>query len=91
MKRMMLAVGVWVFSSGALADQVLHMPNGGTCMTNSSGHVYGCSREVNPAETAAREAVRAERLRSQELEKCLRTADWRGMPSQSECQSMYGN
>ncbi len=48
-------------------------------------------RNADPAETAAREAVRAERLRASKLEECLRTSDWPGKPSRSECQQMYGN
>lgn len=47
-------------------------------------------RDADPAETAAREAVRAERLRAKKLEECLRTSDWPGKPSRSECQGMYG-
>lgn len=74
----------------ALADKYVTMPNGGGCWIGNGG-AYGCSEPENPAQTAAREARRAEKLRSEKLEKCLRTADWPGQPGRAECQQMYGN
>ena len=42
----------------------------------------------------AARAARAETKRLQEksrrLDECLRKSDWPGMPSRSDCQSMYG-
>jgi len=82
-----------ITSWAAIADQRINLPGGGGCWVNDAGFTYGCSgtsQTSHPAATTAREAREAERLRSEKLEKCLRTSDWPNMPGRSECIEMYG-
>lgn len=90
MKRVFLIV-LLATSAAAMADNYVTLPGGGGCWVDNGGYAYGCSlpSQENPAQTAAREARNAERLRSERLEKCLRTASWPGMPDREECIQMY--
>lgn len=92
--RVIISLLTIIVASSAFADHVVMLPHGGTCMVNSSGIAYGCSEPETPetpAQTAAREASNAARLRSEKLEKCLRTADWPNQPNKDDCIRMYGN
>ncbi len=75
----------------SLADRWVPMPGGGGCMIGNSGVAYGCSGIQSSDEARAeRETERTNRKKLDMLEKCLRTSDWPGQPSRSECQAMYG-
>lgn len=92
MKRMMLVMALLAATSITVADTVYI--DGKPCF--QSGNTVNCGGTLsNPGQSEEARAARAEtrRLReqSQKLDACLRTADWRGMPGRSECQSMYGN
>lgn len=92
--RILLTSVVLIITNAAFADTWITLPSGEGCWQNNVGVVYGCSGSSSAPETAAQTAVRtsreAERLRSQKLEKCLRTASWPGMPGRAECVQMYG-
>jgi hypothetical protein len=83
------------------ADQLLQMPDGGTCWQNNTGFVYGCSGGGTAlsleAARAARETAKARQMEAanvavqQELlRKCLRMADQPKFPGREECYQMYG-
>lgn len=95
-KKLIFAVALTTAVSGsAWADEVLVMPNGGTCFRQSgTGVVFGCSGGSDSGNSAADEARVMEAQNARErmklLEECLRTSDWPGKPGRQECQSMYG-
>lgn len=81
-------------SSVAIGDQYVVMPDGGGCWIPSNGGVaYGCSGG-NSGNSAADRAhlmeARNARERMKLYQECLRTSDWPGKPSRSECATMYG-
>jgi len=88
-----------LISSPVIADEVMNMPNGGTCFRQSgTGTVFGCSGGrssddggYSAADRAAAERSRTQRQRAGMLNECLRKADWPGSPGRSECMQMYGN
>lgn len=86
-----------LMTTPAWSDEVLQMPNGGTCMRQSgTGVVFGCTGgSSNSGNSAADRAqlqeARNSRERMKKLQECLRTSDWPGKPGRSECQQMYGN
>lgn len=95
-KKLIFAVGLTTAVSGSVwADEVLVMPNGGTCFRQSgTGVVFGCSGGSDSGNSAADEVrvmeAKNARERMKLLEECLRTSDWPGKPGRQECQSMYG-
>ena len=42
MKKLILAIAMIVFSTVALADKTIILPDGTVCFINRSGVVYGC-------------------------------------------------
>lgn len=101
-KKLIFTVALTTAVSGSVwADEVLLMPNGGTCFRQSGTEVvFGCSggsnsgNSGNSGNSAADQArvmeAKNARERMKLLEECLRTSDWPGKPGQQECQSMYG-
>ena len=86
-----------LIAAPAWSDEVLQMPGGGTCMRQSgTGVVFGCTggNTSNSGNSAADRAqlqeARNARERMNKLQECLRTSDWPGKPSRSECQAIYG-
>ena len=92
MKCITIAVPLLLMlSSVAMADTVYI--DGKPCFV--MGNTVNCGGALsNPGQNEAARAARAETNRLKEkarqLDKCLRTSDWPGSPSRSECQSMYG-
>jgi|GEM_PF-4378378 len=89
MKRLIIAVGLFALSSAAVAGTVYI--DGKPCFT--VGNTMDCGGAFSGQDEAARvQRAETRRLREQsrKLDECLRKTDWPGMPSRSECQSMYG-
>jgi len=87
--RLILLISLTIASSDILAETIYL--NGKPCFV--VGNQVNCPGMESGQDEAAR-AARAETKRLQEksrrLDECLRKSDWPGMPSRSECQSMYG-
>ena len=86
-----------LMTAPAWSDEVLQMPGGGTCIRQSgTGVIFGCTggSSSDSGDSAADRArlmeARNARERLKLYQECLRTSDWPGKPSRSECAAMHG-
>lgn len=99
MKAIMVVALLLIPAIPAWADEVLQMPNGGTCFRQSgTGVVFGCSGgsggssgggEDSAADRARLQEAKNASKRQEQYKDCLRTADWPNNPSRQECADMY--